>query len=482
MALRAALAAFREIGSVQSNWSTFIDTLVEAHETDLKSRGGGLSDKDMKPGDFDNHTITKQKFSQWADDFYSWSRKVDKSYKEMLKVVADMKEWNETKFEDDLELENEAFIQEGLIKRFDDDINDMLRMVTAGDARDIVDAAKSAAEAWWRLNERYYSKTSQGATAVADRIQATKRPASINEANNKLTALKKLLKEFDRQSPLEKLPSSVVKSALCRVLPESYHKTLTFGVTLETAQPGTVEERILQIIRDSTSGPAAMDLSNMGKGNEDEAEKHETNQHQHQGDWQGGSAEQWAQQEQQQDPTGAYALTKGKGKGKGGKSEFQGYCDNPDCRAWGHTWRYCPKGKGKGKGGKGYQGGKGWKGEKGKGKGYRKGMNNFEQSWDNQSWDDWSGYGGVSSLNVLEFDRHTETHHETPSMNEVTLKEQLEIETNNGEWKVPVKVVKPKGALKGRPRDAPASVVYIADAINDFHNSSNDIFQPPKTF
>ena len=48
--------------------------------------------------------------------------------------------------------------------------------------------------------ERFYSKSNQGATAVADRIQSTKRPGNISESHDKLTTLKRLLKEFERHN------------------------------------------------------------------------------------------------------------------------------------------------------------------------------------------------------------------------------------------------------------------------------------------
>ena len=38
------------------------------------------------------------------------------------------------------------------------------------------------------------------------------------------------------------------------------------GTTIDKVSPGTLEERITQIIRDNTNGPAAMDLTNLGKG------------------------------------------------------------------------------------------------------------------------------------------------------------------------------------------------------------------------
>ena len=118
---------------------------------------------------------------------------------------------------------------------------EMLRHVTEGEAREMVDAAVCAGEWWFRMSERFSSKTIQGATAVANMIQESERPTSINESHGKLVAPKALLKEFARQSPKEPLPSAMVKSALARVLPEAYHKTLTANTELDTADKTAVE-------------------------------------------------------------------------------------------------------------------------------------------------------------------------------------------------------------------------------------------------
>ena len=110
------------------------------------------------------------------------------------------------------------------------------------------------------MSERFYSTTIQGATAVANQIQESKRPTSINESHGKLVALKALLKEFARQSPKEPLPSAMVKSALARVLPEAYHKTLTANTELDTADKTAVEDKVARIIRENTTGTAGMDV------------------------------------------------------------------------------------------------------------------------------------------------------------------------------------------------------------------------------
>ena len=382
-------------------WVGFLQQLTVAHETDLvelqnnvsaaatlaasaanTSRNDwnkGINAKDLKPHKFDSNVKSQQSYKQFAQDAAAWMKKIDKNLAEMLKATSQLEEWSDAKY---VEIVKQNLgIAEVKIKELDDDMVDLLRNITEGDAREMVDAAGSGPEAWWRMSDRFYPKGCQGATATVDRIQKTARPANINDSYGKLIALKRLLKEFARQSPNEPLPSSVVKSAMIRVLPESYHKTLTHGLTIDKTTVTQLEDRVLQIITENTSGIVGMDLSELSAEKDREVHAPQDQPATAAGADQWGSQGTegwWPSPSELQEGVGAYALQKGKGgKGKG-KSEFQGYCDG--CNGWGHTWRYCPnKDKGKSKG-KGKEQSKGWggksgkgKGDKGYGKGYGKG-------------------------------------------------------------------------------------------------------------
>ena len=111
------------------------------------------------------------------------------------------------------------------------------------------------------------------------------------------------------------MPSAVVKSALVRILPESVYKTYTTNMTIDKVIPCTLEDRLVRILRDNSSGPAAMDVSNLAKAGEQPSPQEEKPS-------EPGDQNQWEQECQQWWPTssesedaGAYALQKGKGKG-----------------------------------------------------------------------------------------------------------------------------------------------------------------------
>ena len=83
----------------------------------------------------------------------------------------------------------------------------MMRL-TAGIALEIVDTSKTAGEAWYRVTERFYGKNVQGATATASQLQELKRLSQIVESFHSLNVIRKLVREFARQSPKEPMPSS----------------------------------------------------------------------------------------------------------------------------------------------------------------------------------------------------------------------------------------------------------------------------------
>lgn len=89
-----------------------------------------------------------------------------------------------------------------------------------------MDTSQSAAEAWFRLTARFYGRNDQGATAIATQLQEVKRPSGIGESLNLLNAIRKLVKEFARQSPKEPLPSSIIKAASMRMVPDVYRRAL----------------------------------------------------------------------------------------------------------------------------------------------------------------------------------------------------------------------------------------------------------------
>ena len=82
-----------------------------AHEADLlkmrsfleeitknKYNQGGLTLKDLKQHTFDSNEKSKLSFRQWSDEFSSWVERIDQDFETMLRLAAQMQEWDKDKF------------------------------------------------------------------------------------------------------------------------------------------------------------------------------------------------------------------------------------------------------------------------------------------------------------------------------------------------------------------------------------------------
>ena len=141
-----------------------------------------------------------------------------------------------------------------------------MKRFTAGIAREIVDTSKTAGEAWYRLTDRFYGRNVQGATAIASELQELKRPTQIAESFHLLNVIRKLVREFARQSPKEPMPSAIVKAAYMRVVPETYRRATETQVDVDKVEPHNLEDKVLVFIRNNTSGAAPMDIGNIAPG------------------------------------------------------------------------------------------------------------------------------------------------------------------------------------------------------------------------
>ena len=160
--------------------------MVTAHEADLlymrnfleeitknKYNQGGLTLKDLKPDTFESNEKSKLSFRQWSDEFSSWVERIDQDFETMLRLAAQMQEWDKDKFiaaaQQDYRLGAEKLAE------FEKHIYLAMKRLTAGIAREIVDTSKTAGEAWYRLTDRFYGRNVQGAT-IASQLQELKRP------------------------------------------------------------------------------------------------------------------------------------------------------------------------------------------------------------------------------------------------------------------------------------------------------------------
>ena len=112
-----------------------------------------------------------------------------------------------------------------------------MKRLIAGVAREIVDTSRTAGEAWCRLTDRFHGRNVQGSTAVASQLQVWKRPTQIAESFQLLNVIRKLVREFARQSPKEPMPSAIVKAAYMRVVPETYRRAMDTSRRRQSGAP-----------------------------------------------------------------------------------------------------------------------------------------------------------------------------------------------------------------------------------------------------
>ena len=142
----------------------------------------------------------------------------------MLRWAAQMQEWDKAKFIAEAQQEYRLGVEK--VAEFDKHIYLAMKSLTAGIAREIVDTSKTAGEAWYRLTDRFYGRNVQGATAIACQLQVLKRPTQIAESFHLLNVIRKLVREFARQSLKEPMPSAIVKAAYMRVIPVTYRREM----------------------------------------------------------------------------------------------------------------------------------------------------------------------------------------------------------------------------------------------------------------
>ena len=175
-----------------------------------------------------------------------------------------MQEWDKDKFF--AEAQKDYKLGAEKVTEFDKHIYLAMKRLTAGIAREIVDTSKTAGEAWYRLTDRFYGRTVQGATAIASQLQELKRPTQIAESFHLLNVIRKLVREFARQSPKEPMPSAIVNAAYMRVVPETHHRAMETQVDVDKVEPHNLEDMVLAFIRSNTSGAAPMDIGNIAPG------------------------------------------------------------------------------------------------------------------------------------------------------------------------------------------------------------------------
>ena len=225
-----------------------------------KYNQGGLTLKDLKPDTFESNAKSKLSFRQWSDEFSSWVERIDQDFEKLLRLAAQMQKWDKDKFIAEAQQDHRFGAEK--VAEFDKHIYLAMKRLTAGIAREIVDTSKTAGEAWYRLTDRFYGRNVQGATAIASQLQELKRPTQIAESFHLLNVIRKLVREFARQSSKEPMPSAIVKAAYMRVVPETCRRAMETQVDVDKVEPHNLEDKVLAFIR-NTSGAAPMDIGNI---------------------------------------------------------------------------------------------------------------------------------------------------------------------------------------------------------------------------
>ena len=202
MAFRAALQGFASVPADEGSWQAFLQAIGDAHTTDVEALRGAvqrpgedrapksiLFDATHRPEKFQDDrdpkaTIT---FKQWGSDVRSMIRRYKKDFGKMLDISSDRSVWNEDDFVQ--ELKDEGYTSEQIVD-CQEQSYEILKVVTAGDARKIVDAHEDQGlEAWWRLHNRFRPKGLRGATDIAKRIQNIKKPFNASNTYGLLQQL-----------------------------------------------------------------------------------------------------------------------------------------------------------------------------------------------------------------------------------------------------------------------------------------------------
>ena len=66
--------------------------------TKNKYHQGGLTLKDLKLNTLEINEKSKLSFRQWSDEFSSWVERIDQDFETMLRLAAQVQEWDKDKF------------------------------------------------------------------------------------------------------------------------------------------------------------------------------------------------------------------------------------------------------------------------------------------------------------------------------------------------------------------------------------------------
>ena len=140
---------FAKLGS-GAMWKGFLSAMLTGHEADFMYMRNFLEEitknkKDLKPDTSESNEKSKLSFRQWSDEFSSWVERIDQDFEKMLRLAAQMQEWDKDKFT--AEAQQEYRLGAEKVAEFGTHIYFAMKRLTAGIAREIVDTSKTTGEA-----------------------------------------------------------------------------------------------------------------------------------------------------------------------------------------------------------------------------------------------------------------------------------------------------------------------------------------------
>ena len=226
--------------------------------TGASSKSNFFSFNDVKPDKFSDDTKASNKFRQWAKDVVVCFRHEQHGYAEMMDLACEVQDvWDQAAFV-------QACVDKGISESpdgvgiADTNLHDVLRILTEGCARDIVDTHDGeGSHAWWKLHKRFYQKNLSTTQEVCNRLSNIKRPTKDEDVFDALQRVERLFEEYQKYCSTP-YPTPMKKSALMASIPESWLRQIQRDTDIDNIEPDKLLGRLHTICSSVSTGPAKM--------------------------------------------------------------------------------------------------------------------------------------------------------------------------------------------------------------------------------
>ena len=154
--------------SDEAQWRAFLTDLAQAVKKDFDATTTTQQSntskifciKDIKPDKFSDEKHSSKSFRQWSKDIKVLLKHEHPSYVRMLKLAEECtdKSWDADSFGLSI-IEDEICDSDAAFMVADENLHDVIRLMTDGTAREIVDTHEGhGCQAWWKLYKRFWAK------------------------------------------------------------------------------------------------------------------------------------------------------------------------------------------------------------------------------------------------------------------------------------------------------------------------------------